>query len=132
MVSTAQDLKNAGISVPIMVGGAALTRKFTKTRIRPEYDGMVLYAKDAMDGLALANQLSDPVQRTRIAEEIKAEQEADAAAPQVVKVMPKLSEGLRSKISTDAPVYLPPDMERHVPEIIRFRIFCHISTCRCC
>ena len=85
MVSTAQDLKNAGISVPIMVGGAALTRKFTKTRIRPEYDGMVLYAKDAMDGLALANQLSDPALRTQMAEEIKAEQEADAAAPQVVK-----------------------------------------------
>ena len=27
--------------------------------------------------MVLANQLSDPVQRTRIAEEIKAEQEAD-------------------------------------------------------
>lgn len=114
MVSTAQDLKNAGIAVPIMVGGAALTRKFTKTRIRPEYDGMVLYAKDAMDGLALANQLSDPQQRTKMEEAIKAEQEAESAAPQAVKVMPKLSEGLRSKISTDAPVYLPPDMERHV------------------
>lgn len=114
MVSTAQDLKNAGIAVPIMVGGAALTRKFTKTRIRPEYDGMVLYAKDAMDGLALANQLSDPDQRTKMEEAIKAEQEAESAAPQAVKVMPKLSEGLRSKISTDAPVYLPPDMERHV------------------
>ncbi|KOR88932.1 methionine synthase [Paenibacillus solani] len=114
MVSTAQDLKNAGIAVPIMVGGAALTRKFTKTRIRPEYDGMVLYAKDAMDGLALANQLSNPEQRTKMEEAIKAEQEAESTAPQAVKVMPKLSEGLRSKISTDAPVYLPPDMERHV------------------
>ncbi|MGG3281433.1 methionine synthase [Paenibacillus solani] len=114
MVSTAQDLKNAGIAVPIMVGGAALTRKFTKTRIRPEYDGMVLYAKDAMDGLALANQLSDPQQRSIMEEAIKAEQEAESAAPQAVKEMPKLSEGLRSKISTDAPVYLPPDMERHV------------------
>ncbi|KOP68792.1 methionine synthase [Bacillus sp. FJAT-18019] len=114
MVSTAQDLKNAGIAVPIMVGGAALTRKFTKTRIRPEYDGMVLYAKDAMDGLALANQLSNPEQRTKMEEAIKAEQEAESTAPQAVKVMPKLSEGLRSKISTDAPVYLPLDMERHV------------------
>ncbi|MDF2718939.1 MAG: 5-methyltetrahydrofolate--homocysteine methyltransferase, partial [Paenibacillus sp.] len=51
MVVTAQDLKAAGIEVPILVGGAALTRKFTKTRIAPEYDGVVLYAKDAMDGL---------------------------------------------------------------------------------
>lgn len=114
MVLTAQDLKNAGIDVPIMVGGAALTRKFTKTRIRPEYDGMVLYAKDAMEGLDLANKLSDPQQRAEMAKDIEAEMEADAAAPQAVKVMPKLSQGLRSKISTEAPVYIPPDMERHV------------------
>ena len=30
MVLTAQDLKEAGIEVPILVGGAALTRKFTQ------------------------------------------------------------------------------------------------------
>lgn len=88
MVLTAQDLKNAGISVPILVGGAALTRKFTKTRIRPEYDGMVLYAKDAMDGLDLANRISDPVQRDLIVKEILAEQEAEAAAPKVEKRCP--------------------------------------------
>ncbi len=52
--------------MPILVGGAALTRKFTKTRIAPEYDGFVLYAKDAMDGLDIANKLSDPEQRKRL------------------------------------------------------------------
>ncbi len=57
MVVTAQDLRQAGISTPILVGGAALTRKFTENKIAPEYDGVVLYAKDAMDGLALANQI---------------------------------------------------------------------------
>lgn len=71
MVLTAQDLRTAGIDVPIMVGGAALTRKFTKTRIRPEYDGLVLYAKDAMDGLDIANRLMNPVEREKIAEEIQ-------------------------------------------------------------
>ncbi|MBW7459458.1 dihydropteroate synthase, partial [Paenibacillus sepulcri] len=33
MVITAQDMRNAGIDAPILVGGAALTRKFTRTRI---------------------------------------------------------------------------------------------------
>src|SRR4029077_2521478 len=32
MVVTAQDLKTAGIECPILVGGAALTNKFTRTR----------------------------------------------------------------------------------------------------
>ncbi|SMF86421.1 methionine synthase (B12-dependent) [Paenibacillus uliginis N3/975] len=114
MVLTAQDLKTAGISVPIMVGGAALTRKFTRTRIRPEYEGMVLYAKDAMDGLDIANKLSDPVQRKEIEDHINAEREADSSEAQVEKHLPEQTRVKRSKISSDAPVYIPPDMERHV------------------
>ncbi|MFN3180336.1 MAG: cobalamin-dependent protein, partial [Thermus sp.] len=55
MVLTAQDFKEAGIEVPILVGGAALSRRFTETKIAAEYDGPVIYAKDAMQGLDLAN-----------------------------------------------------------------------------
>ncbi|NGM81003.1 methionine synthase [Paenibacillus sp. 7124] len=113
MVLTAQDLRTAGIDVPIMVGGAALTRKFTKTRIRPEYDGLVLYAKDAMDGLGLANRLMNPVERAKMAEEMREEQEAVAAAPQKTE-LPVLTRAVRSSISQDAPVFIPPDLDRHV------------------
>ncbi|TGV00845.1 methionine synthase, partial [Mesorhizobium sp. M00.F.Ca.ET.186.01.1.1] len=69
MVITAQDLKAAGIDVPMMVGGAALTRKFTSNRIAPEYQGIVLYAKDAMDGLDLVNRLQNPNERERLVAE---------------------------------------------------------------
>ncbi|GGH22791.1 methionine synthase [Paenibacillus segetis] len=113
MVSTAQDLRNAGIDVPIMVGGAALTRKFTKTRIRPEYNGMVVYAKDAMDGLDLANKLMDPNSREQMRLEMEAEKEADIQVA-VAQPLPELSRAVSSKISTDAPVFIPPDLERHV------------------
>ena len=47
--ATAQDLQTTGITCPILVGGAALTNKFTRTRIAPEYGGLVVYAKDATD-----------------------------------------------------------------------------------
>ncbi len=63
MAVTAADLKAMGIAVPVLCGGAALTRKFTETRIAPAYGGIVLYAKDAMDGLALANRIVDPRER---------------------------------------------------------------------
>lgn len=113
MVLTAQDLRSAGIDVPIMVGGAALTRKFTKNRIRPEYDGLVLYAKDAMDGLDIANRLMNPLERAKIEEEVRLEAEAAVAvAPQ--QELPVLTRAVRSKISADAPVFTPPDVERHV------------------
>lgn len=114
MVVTAQDFRNAGIDAPILVGGAALTRKFTKTRILPEYEGLVLYAKDAMDGLDIANKLMDPSHRQRMEEELRELKASGFAEEEKPKAMPKLTRAVRSKISTDAPVYLPPDLDRHV------------------
>ncbi len=114
MVITAQDLRNAGIDAPILVGGAALTRKFTKNRISPEYDGLVLYAKDAMDGLDIANKLMDPGHRSRMEEELQALKASGYAEAEESKPLPTLTRAVRSNISKDAPVYLPPDLERHV------------------
>src|SRR5204863_484556 len=76
MVVTAQDLRAASIDLPLFVGGAALTRKFTATRIAPEYGGLTLYARDAMEGLDLANQLFSAVTRDGLVERVRAEQAA--------------------------------------------------------
>ncbi|MGB9468505.1 MAG: homocysteine S-methyltransferase family protein, partial [Candidatus Acidiferrum sp.] len=65
MVITANDLKDAGIGVPLLVGGAALSAKFTETKIAPSYGGAVCYAKDAMTGLRLMNELMDPAAREK-------------------------------------------------------------------
>ncbi|CAH8246821.1 methionine synthase [Paenibacillus melissococcoides] len=113
MVVTAQDLRSAGIDVPIMVGGAALTRKFTKTRIIPEYDGLVLYAKDAMEGLDLANKLMNAEERQLLVDELRAHKERLAKEEEVEQKLPKLTRAVRSAIK-EAPVHLPPDLDRHV------------------
>lgn len=114
MVITAQDLRNAGIDAPIMVGGAALTRKFTRTRILPEYDGLVVYAKDAMDGLDLANKLTNEQQRLELEKEIAEQRIALATEDQGGKQLPAMTRAVRSNISPDAPVFAPPDTERHI------------------
>jgi 5-methyltetrahydrofolate--homocysteine methyltransferase len=80
MVTTAQDLRAAGIEIPLFVGGAALTRRFTATRIAVEYGGPTLYAKDAMDGLDLANRLFGATTREAALERLRAEQETLRAA----------------------------------------------------
>ena len=69
MVITANDLKDAGISVPLLVGGAALSGKFTQTKIAPSYGNAVCYAKDAMTGLRLMNELMDPATRETVLRE---------------------------------------------------------------
>ena len=66
MVITANDLKDAGIEIPMLVGGAALSAKFTQTKIAPSYGKAVCYAKDAMTGLRLMNELMDPATRETV------------------------------------------------------------------
>jgi 5-methyltetrahydrofolate--homocysteine methyltransferase len=68
MVITAGDLREAGVRVPLLVGGAALSEKFTRTKIAPQYETAVCYAKDAMTGLRLMNELSDPARRETVLE----------------------------------------------------------------
>ena len=83
MVETVQDFRTAGIREPVLVGGAALSNRFTRLRIAPEYDGLVAYSPDAMSGLALANRIQDADERERMAAQLAEEtaaMQADAAA----------------------------------------------------
>ena len=66
MVITASDLREAGIVIPLLVGGAALSAKFTEQKIAPSYGQAVCYAKDAMTGLRLMKELMDPATRETI------------------------------------------------------------------
>ncbi len=115
MVLTAQDLKQAGIDTPILVGGAALSRKFTDFKISPEYDGPVLYSKDAMDGLAVANALHDSNKKSDFLEANKERREKAIANAAIVANMekPERKQAVVPAIS-DAPVQVPKDVNRHV------------------
>ena len=57
MVVTATDLSAEGIQVPILVGGAALSPRFTREKIAPAYGERVIYCSDAMSGLETMLQL---------------------------------------------------------------------------
>lgn len=115
MVITAQDFKEAGIDVPIFVGGAALSRRFTETKIADQYDGPVIYSKDAMQGLEQANRLMNPKERDQLLHELqesrekRIESDAKRAARPVVEVSEK-----PVRTVGDAPVITPKDLARHI------------------
>jgi len=46
-----QDLELQGLAIPVICGGAALTRKYVEEDLRKEYSGPVFYAEDAFAGL---------------------------------------------------------------------------------
>jgi 5-methyltetrahydrofolate--homocysteine methyltransferase len=55
-----QDLERLGMTVPVICGGAALTRKYVEEDLRKEYTGPVFYAEDAFAGLhAMADLTSE-------------------------------------------------------------------------
>jgi 5-methyltetrahydrofolate--homocysteine methyltransferase len=115
MVLTAQDLRAAGIDIPLFVGGAALTRKFTATRIAPEYPGATIYAKDAMDGLDLANRLFGATTREALLAAIVEQQAALRAGDEIPAAAgPAEPRPDRSAVSRTVPVPRPPDLDLHV------------------
>ncbi|WP_297812741.1 homocysteine S-methyltransferase family protein [uncultured Helicobacter sp.] len=52
MKENLQELKKLGITIPIMLGGAALNRNFVEEYCKPNYDGIIFYCKDAFDSVA--------------------------------------------------------------------------------
>jgi 5-methyltetrahydrofolate--homocysteine methyltransferase len=116
MVATAEDLKRAGVEVPILVGGAALSRNFVDRQIAPAYQGTVAYAQDAMSGLELAKQIVDPAAHQKLKEDLVVRRQKLA---QEVKERPKapapVAVSTRSKeVPLLASVPPVPDYERHV------------------
>jgi len=119
MIETARDLSNAGIDVPMLVGGAALSNKFTRTRIAPEYRGLVAYAQNAMDGLYLAQQIRDPALRDAL--KVKLEKESVdlrvADESRNASISATRTEQVRAVaiLPVDNPP-TPPDLRHHVIE----------------
>ncbi len=103
MVITANDLKDAGIDVPLLVGGAALSAKFTQQKIAPSYGNAVCYAKDAMTGLRLMNELMDPATRAKVISEQLASGNGISVTT-TVKVVEKPAVKRSPKVRADLPI----------------------------
>lgn len=70
-------MKERGLNVPVVLGGAALTKRFVEEDCQNEYGGRVYYAKDAFSGLyameaimgqdsGQAGELSPPAELSRV------------------------------------------------------------------
>ena len=119
MVETVRDFQQSGVNCPILVGGAALSNRFTRLRIAPEHANLVAYASDAMTGLGLANTIREADEREKLAEVLAQETEkmmaaersaANREAPASAPVRPARV----STVSHEAQAPSPPDLLTHV------------------
>ncbi|HTH38063.1 MAG TPA: vitamin B12 dependent-methionine synthase activation domain-containing protein, partial [Pyrinomonadaceae bacterium] len=76
-------MNERGINVPVILGGAALNRRYVDNDLIPLYDGKLFYARDAFDGLHTMDRLT---QKGRVtaehAESAESAEKAKAAAAQ--------------------------------------------------
>jgi len=111
MVTTAGDLKEAGIRVPLLVGGAALSDRFTRGKIAPAYSEAVCYSKDAMTGLALMNRLMNPAERAAVLREHTGTE--TLAPPRADETAPARATDARSrKVRAALPIPAAPYLDR--------------------
>ena len=124
MKENLEEMMHRGLNdLPVIVGGAALTRRYVEETLAKTYGGSVYYAQDAFDGLTVMNQLKN-VDRSR---QIKA---AGNGVPlpkrrksTLKKDIPRLS-----TIAENVPIPQPPFWGRRiVKEISLNEIFEYIN-----
>jgi 5-methyltetrahydrofolate--homocysteine methyltransferase len=130
MEENLQELNSEGIAVPVLLGGAALTRHYCESHLRSIYKGQggVFYGRDAFDGLRImdslvagrGHELVTEIQN-RIAKRQVSEDTVRAA--QERRQTQAASEGgggvavaVRSDVKTDAPVPAAPFFGSRVVE----------------
>ena len=70
MVNVATEMERAGLSLPIMVGGATTSEMHVALKIAPIYSGIVVWVKDAAQNPIIAQRLMNPEEKARFAKEL--------------------------------------------------------------
>ncbi|KAJ3029171.1 UNVERIFIED_CONTAM: hypothetical protein HDU68_012854 [Siphonaria sp. JEL0065] len=72
MILVVKELEKRGLKIPVLIGGAATTRKNTATRIAPHYSGPVIHVMDASRSLLVVSQLTT-TKRSEFLQEVSQE-----------------------------------------------------------
>ena len=75
MVQVAREMQRAEMALPLLIGGATTSPAHTAVKIDPQYDGPVVYVKDASRSVGVAQKLISPQDRVTYIGEVKAENE---------------------------------------------------------
>ncbi|MBI2429402.1 MAG: methionine synthase, partial [Ignavibacteriales bacterium] len=116
MKENLEALNERRLKPPVVLGGAALTRRFVENDLRSLYKGTVVYASDAFDGLRFMEQL-----KTKGIESFASSSNGESAVDEdgdelltgsEAKIAAALKENrdtnVRSKVSADVPIPTPP------------------------
>lgn len=73
MVTVAEEMQRAGMTMPLLIGGATTSKVHTALKIDPAYDGPVIHVLDASRAVGVASKLLSDTQRDGYVAEVEDE-----------------------------------------------------------
>jgi len=121
------ELHRRGLSIPVLIGGAAINRRFGRrilmTDVEEPYEAGVFYCKDAFEGLSVMDQLQNPDQRKALIQAHLAAAEKELDRPPSAK----RPEGQRRKVEPADIPEAPSFGARVVEEMPLEIVFKHLA-----
>jgi 5-methyltetrahydrofolate--homocysteine methyltransferase len=112
MVHVAAEMQRQEFSLPLLIGGATTSPAHTAVKIEPQYEGPVIYVKDASRSVGVAQALVEPDTRTAIIEKTRkdnARRREQHAGKKRLAPQLSLDEARRRRHSIDWDTYQPPE-----------------------
>ena len=121
MTHIAGEMQRRGFKVPLLIGGATTSPAHTAVKIDPQYDGPVVYVKDASRAVGVCRQLVTPEMKPAYVAEVKADnvrRREQHAGRKVKGAQLTLGQARANRFTTDWANYTPP-----VPRFLGSKIF---------
>src|SRR6266545_4432563 len=135
MPACVQELHQQGLSYPVLIGGAAINRKFGLRVLYPHgkesddvYRPGVFYCRDAFEGLAVMDQLIDGPARGRLVERVRGEAADFRAKGEEPEELDTSDDSVRSAAATDVAVPEPPFWGVREMAVDRDEVYAHLDT----
>ncbi len=103
MVTVAEEMEKAGMSMPLMIGGATTSKTHTALRIEPVYSGPVIHVLDASRAVGVAGTLVSENMADKFVADTRAEYShiRDARAGKIAKPLATLEEARANGFEID-------------------------------
>jgi 5-methyltetrahydrofolate--homocysteine methyltransferase len=129
------ELHERGLPYPVLIGGAAINRDFGLRTLYPKggdsdeiYGPGVFYCKDAFEGLARMDELTDEEARTELVKRTRKAAVALRSKPPAVAELPTDDASVRSLAAVDVPIPEPPYWGPQEVAVPLDEVFPHLDT----
>ena len=116
MVTVAEEMQKAGMTMPLMIGGATTSKTHTALRIEPVYSGPVIHVLDASRAVGVAGTLVSDTMAEKFVADTRAEYShiRDARAGKTAKPLASLDEARANGFEIDEALKPAPPLQAGV------------------